>query len=190
MADYKESFDQPNAGRYEKKKIDIDRHDGWKYGNGNVTRSSSGDKAVVHYKGGLVDIEKTYSGKYLHELYPALYDRMGLPIKPTGSNKGKGKSETTKKQSNGNGSQLGCLCTIIFTIIPLLPLWWLIRLPFCLGKGLLTFIWSLLTLPFRCLFTSDDSIDSPISLPDYRDISMLKDLFGDEDVDDVDGDED
>lgn len=86
-------------------------------------------------------------------------------------NESKPKKEKARSSSDDDDN-LGCLWTIVLTIIPVLPIWWLVRLPFTMGWGILQFFWSMLTLPFRAVLSSDSSVSGGLNLPKYRDKIM------------------
>ena len=117
----------------EVKEIKIDRHDSNKY---QSTATSGLDTfAKIHYKDdGSIDEELTYSKYYYAELHPeeteeeedsteSEYNFPSYHSYSSNSSNQTGNSES----KNFFEKKLG---KFIFTIIPILPIWWIIKCPF------------------------------------------------------------
>lgn len=114
--------------------IQIDRHDSYKYQCTAVTGSET--FARVYYKDdGSLDEKLTYNKHYYAELHPE--------EAPKKEEIKKGKEETSSHKKSfskshsrekGNDQHIkfidGKFGKFIFTIIPILPIWWVIKCPF------------------------------------------------------------
>ena len=61
-------------------------------------------------------------------------------------------SSRSSSSSSQNESEMGYCALFFFTITLILPIWWLIKLPFCMGWAGIKLIYYIVSWPFRLLF--------------------------------------
>lgn len=99
----------------------------------------SGKYALTSLKNGRI-----YARVYIDDngdIEPRTYSRAYL--KSINENES---SSTKQKKSRNYDKEEGYCVKMLFTIIPILPIWWVIKMPF-----------SIITYPFRYLFSSDNT---------------------------------
>ena len=60
-------------------------------------------------------------------------------------------SSSSSSSSSQNKSGMGYCAKFFFTITLILPIWWIIKLPFCMGQAGLKLIYYIVSWPFRLL---------------------------------------
>lgn len=61
-------------------------------------------------------------------------------------------SERSSSSSHDNSGEMGYCAKLFFTITLILPIWWIIKLPFCMGWAGIKLIYYIISWPFRLLF--------------------------------------
>ena len=122
------------------------------------TSSVSWYEATVFYNDdGTINEEETYNEAWKRKNKLGRYKEETSTSKSNSSSSSSGKSSSSASKSNSSSSSSGksssstssdydsCCVKFLFTIIPILPIWWLIKLPIKAG---LAALWWLIKAPF------------------------------------------
>ncbi len=86
----------------------------------SISLKSEGRYATIYYNGDEIHPEMTYTDSYCRK------NKLGKYANGNSSSK---ESEKVDKSTSSGGTESFWI-KLLFTIIPLLPIWWLIKLPF------------------------------------------------------------
>lgn len=84
----------------------------------------------------------------LHRQDYSARNKVNSDVKESSSSKS-GSSSSSKKNNN---SEMGYFAKLFFTITLILPIWWIIKLPFCMGWAGIKLIYYIVSWPFRLIF--------------------------------------